>query len=266
MRSSRETIPGPYPAVAFANKTWRRSPFVVHTMLFRGAHKIDGLEVIGQVDLPPEGFRCGTRRPSDAVDFETGAGAWHVWSEETGGEIVTWLSSALARWPYTLRIHSPFLGAFYHQPELYPEHEINRRAIAYGLARESQGAKPTSLRNPAEQAPPLRESVSTRGPPARGGCRRASEHPWSGLLASNALRTVLWISSACFRGLLAETSEDVFAGYLQDEVFKVLSACIRCARRWPLSKGWAPRLGGRSWPYSTHTVKKLKAMLGKLLC
>jgi hypothetical protein len=155
--------PGPCPPVECAGQIWRRPPFILYGVLFwHDVTRAKQVEIMGTAALPPEPFRMGSRTPTDAVDFETGAGPWNV-SDTDGGRIVTWLSGDLAELPYGISgyrwdIHDAyrFQGKYDSLPE------INLRAVAYGREMESRGETPAEIANPALGNPPYPKTTARK--------------------------------------------------------------------------------------------------------
>ena len=143
------------PPVECAGQTWRRPPFILYGVLFwRDVTRAKRVEILGTAALPPESLRMGSRTPTDAVDFKTGAGPWNV-SDTDGSRIVTWLSTDLAELPYGIGgywwdIHD----AYRFQGNYNSLQEINERAVRYGQEMERRGESPAEISNPALDDPP----------------------------------------------------------------------------------------------------------------
>jgi len=148
--------PGPCPPVECAGQVWRRALFVLYGILFwRDVTRARNVEILGNAELPPASFHIGSRAPTDAVDFETGAGPWNI-SDTNGSRIVTWLSSDLAALPYGISgywqdIHDAY--RFHGKYDSLPE--ISERSIAFGREMERRGESPlVIITNPARDNPP----------------------------------------------------------------------------------------------------------------
>lgn len=147
--------PGPCAPIECAGQVWRRPLFVLYGVLFwRDVTRAGNVEILGTVELPPESFGIGSRAPTDAVDFETGAGPWKV-SDRDGNRIVTWLSSDLAGLPYGITGYWwDIEDAYRFQGKYDSLPEISERAIAFGREMERRGESPSVIANPVWDNPP----------------------------------------------------------------------------------------------------------------
>lgn len=181
---------GSHPSIECAGQTWRRSRFVLYGVLFwRDIARAKNIELLGTAALPPMPFGRASRVPTNAVDFETGAGPWKV-SDTDGSRIVTWLSSSLAELPYGISgywwdIHD----AYRFEGEYDSLPEINERAIAFGREMERRGESPSIIANPARDNPPwpkvpARKAVLRVGDlieiPSINGLAYCQVTPWEG--------------------------------------------------------------------------------------
>lgn len=137
----------PGPPVECAGQIWRRPPFLFYGILFWRDVVRAKAEVLGRAEMPPEGFRRGSRAPTDAVDFETGGGPWYV-SEGGISRTVTWLSADTAELPYQIGAYWPEVHDLCGLRGKYgPLPEINERAKPLGRTKKLGNPPVTTVNN-----------------------------------------------------------------------------------------------------------------------